>query len=127
MTKIKGVSANQLLDQGVVDPRTLPGAIPHQLDDVSPEESSALIALNFVPDEFQTLRLPVQGVQLFQASPGVDGLNVMAMLPKILKQQRAMLVLTPEQEAKEFQEAIGLVEIRLVLRKEALIGDKDDE
>ena len=127
MSKIKGLSPHQLIDQGVADPRTLPGAIPHQLDDVSLEEASALTELGFVPDEFQTLRLPVQGVQLFQAAPGVDGLNVMAMLPKILKQQGALLVLTPEQEAKEFQEAIGLVEIRVVLRKEALIGDKDDE
>ena len=127
MSRIKDLSAQNLVDQGVVDPRTLPGAIPHSLDDVSLEEAGALQALEMEPDDFQTLRLPIQGLQLFQAGPGVDGLNVMAMLPKILKQQRAMLVLTPEQEAKEFQDAIGLVEIRLVLRKTALIGEDENE
>ncbi len=113
-------TAEQLVEGGVKDPRTLPGAIQFRLEDVSHEEATALESIGMVADQFQTLRLPIQGMQLFEAGPSLDGLHVSAVFPKVLKQQHSLVVLTPEQEAKAFQEAIGMVEIRIVFKKEAL-------
>ena len=117
--------AEQIIKDGVRDPRTLPGAIPHQLTEVEGQEKTALETMGLEPDDHMLLRLGIQGMQLIEAAPGTDALNIMALLPKILKQQNALLVLTPEQEAKTFQEAIALVEVRVVLKKDALKGGEE--
>ncbi len=117
-------TVDDLLSQGVSDPRKF--VIPHKIENVSDEEATALVAANAIPEDFQTLRLPIQGLQLFQAGPNVDGINVSALFPKILKQQHSLVVLTPEQEAQMLQAAIGMVEIRFVLKKEAL-KEKENE
>ena len=115
-------TAEELIEGGVKDPRTLPGAIPHQLTEVMDQEKTALETMKLKPSDHMLLRMGIQGLQMIEPAPGIDALNIMAFMPKILKQQKSLVVLTPEQEAQQLQEAIALVEVRVVLKKDALIG-----
>lgn len=117
--------AEQIIKDGVRDPRTLPGAIPHQLTEVEGQEKTALETMQLEPTDHMLLRMGIQGLQMIEAAPGMDALNLMAFMPKILKQQKSLVMLTPEQESQQLQEAIALVEIRVVLKKDALIGGEE--
>jgi len=123
--------AEQLVGEGVPDPRMLPGAVAYSLEAVSTEEGRALAREGERPEDYQVLRISPQGLQLIAGpTPEIDGLQLRALFPKILKQQRSLIVLTPEQEAQGFQDALGpaaIVEIRLVFQRTALYEEKEDE
>ncbi len=124
-------TADQLIGGGVADPRLLPTAIEHAIEDVSIEEGLVLVNNGVLPTDYQVLRFGAQGLQLFEAAPNVDGLQLRALFPKVLKMQHSLLVRTPAQEAEDFQAAMapggGLIEIRIVFKKDALHqGDKNE-
>lgn len=123
-------TAEQLVGEGVPDPRLLPSAIQYALEEVSASEGVVLVNAGVVPTDYQVLRFGAQGLQLFEAAPNVDGLQLRALFPKVLKMQHSLLSRTPEQEAQDFQDAIspaGIIEIRIVIKKDALQPQGDEK
>jgi hypothetical protein len=115
-------SVEELIAGGTRDPRTLPSAVPHRLDEVTPEEAQALEAGGLVANDYMTLRLPVVGIAL-QGNEQQSIMQVTAVLPPFFRALSRSVLVPQEQTARDFQAALGPLELRICVKKEGLALD----